>query len=93
MAAAVVVYKTPKNVAAFNDYYFAKHVPIAKKLPGLRSYLVSDGAVGLPFEPAGSISSRPSSSTASRRLRWRSHRRRGRRRSQTSATSPTAESI
>ncbi len=53
MAAAVVVYKTPKNVAAFNDYYFAKHVPIAKKLPGLRSYLVSDGAVGLPFEPGG----------------------------------------
>ena len=51
MAAAVVVYKTPKNVAAFNDYYFAKHVPIAKKVPGLRSYLVSDGAVGLPFEP------------------------------------------
>jgi uncharacterized protein (TIGR02118 family) len=53
MAAVVAVYKTPRNVAAFNDYYFAKHVPIAKKLPGLRSYRVSDGAVGLPVEPGG----------------------------------------
>ena len=53
MAAVVAVYKTPKNVGAFNDYYFAKHVPLAKKLPGLRSYRVSDGAVGLPAEPGG----------------------------------------
>ena len=51
MAAVVAVYKTPKNVAAFNDYYFAKHVPLAKKLPGLRAYRVSDGPVGLPVEP------------------------------------------
>lgn len=47
MALVVAVYKTPKNTAAFNDYYFKTHVPIAKKLPGLRSYQVSDGAVGL----------------------------------------------
>ncbi len=51
MAAIVAVYKTPKNVAAFNDYYFAKHVPIARKLPGLIGYHVSDGPVGLPMEP------------------------------------------
>ena len=53
MAMLVAVYKTPKSVEAFNAYYFAKHVPIAKTLPGLRSYRVSDGAVGLPADPGG----------------------------------------
>ena len=51
MAAIVAVYKKPKDAAAFDAYYFAKHVPIAKKIPGLRNYRVSDGAVGLPVEP------------------------------------------
>ena len=51
MAAVVAVYRTPKNVAAFNEYYFAKHVPLAKRIPGLRAYRVSDGPVGLPVEP------------------------------------------
>ena len=51
MAAVVAVYKTPKSAAAFNDYYFTKHVPIAKAIPGLRSYRVSEGPVGLPVEP------------------------------------------
>lgn len=51
MAAVVAVYKTPKNVDAFNTYYFTKHVPTAKKIPGLRRYRVSDHAVGLPIEP------------------------------------------
>ena len=53
MAVIVAIYKTPKNVEAFNEYYFAKHVPTAKKLPGLRQYRVSDGPVGLPMEPGG----------------------------------------
>lgn len=52
MAAIIAVYKKPKDVAAFDAYYFAKHVPIAKKIPGLRRYRVSDGAVGLPVEPS-----------------------------------------
>jgi len=51
MAAIVAVYKTPKSVDAFNTYYFTKHVPIAKKMPGLRRYRVSDGPVGTPVEP------------------------------------------
>jgi uncharacterized protein (TIGR02118 family) len=50
MAAIIAVYKKPKDVAAFDAYYFAEHVPIAKKLPGLRRYRVSDGTVGLPVE-------------------------------------------
>jgi uncharacterized protein (TIGR02118 family) len=53
MALIVAVYKAPKNAAAFDAYYFSKHIPIAKKIPGLRSYQVSDGAVGLPIEPGG----------------------------------------
>jgi len=51
MAAIVAVYKTPKSIDAFNTYYFTKHVPLAKTIPGLRSYRVSDGPVGLPVEP------------------------------------------
>ncbi len=53
MAKLIAVYKTPKNVEAFNAYYFAKHAPLAKTVPGLRSYQVSDGAVDLPVEPGG----------------------------------------
>ena len=51
MALLIAIYKTPKNAAAFNDYYFAKHIPVAKTIPGLRSYQVSEGAVGFPVEP------------------------------------------
>ena len=51
MAFIVAVYKKPKSAEAFNAYYFAKHVPIAKRLPGLIGYRVSDGAVGLPADP------------------------------------------
>jgi uncharacterized protein (TIGR02118 family) len=45
MARLVVLYKTPKNTDAFDKYYFATHVPLAKKLPGLKKYDVSTGAV------------------------------------------------
>jgi uncharacterized protein (TIGR02118 family) len=51
MAKPIAIYKTPKDAAAFNAYYFKTHIPIAKTIPGLRSYEVSDGAVGLPIEP------------------------------------------
>ena len=36
MAQLVVLYKTPKSADAFDNYYFATHVPLAKKLPGLK---------------------------------------------------------
>ena len=48
MAELVVMYKTPKDTAAFDRHYFEKHVPIAKKLPGLRKYMVSQGPVATP---------------------------------------------
>lgn len=53
MAQLVVMYKTPKDAAAFDRYYFEKHIPIAKKIPGLRKYEVSRGAVATPAGPSG----------------------------------------
>ena len=41
MARMVVIYKTPKDVAAFTGHYFETHVPLAKRLPGLRKYEVN----------------------------------------------------
>ena len=52
MAQLVVMYKTPKDTAAFDTYYFEKHVPIAKKIPGLRKYQVSRGPVATPAGPS-----------------------------------------
>jgi len=48
MARLLAMYKTPHNASAFDKYYFEKHVPIAKKIPGLRKYEVSQGAVATP---------------------------------------------
>jgi uncharacterized protein (TIGR02118 family) len=45
MARMVVIYRTPKNVEAFDRHYFDIHVPLAKKLPGLRKYELSRGPV------------------------------------------------
>jgi uncharacterized protein (TIGR02118 family) len=53
MARVVVMYKAPKDPAAFDQYYFASHVPIAKRIPGLRKYEVSQGAVASPAGPSG----------------------------------------
>jgi uncharacterized protein (TIGR02118 family) len=53
MARLIVMYHTPKDVAAFDAHYFGTHVPIAKKIPGLRKYEVSKGAIGTPGGPSG----------------------------------------
>jgi uncharacterized protein (TIGR02118 family) len=53
MARLVVMYKAPKDPAAFDRYYFATHVPMAKKIPGLRKYEVNRGAVATPAGPSG----------------------------------------
>lgn len=45
MARMMVIYKTPKDPAAFDRHYVEVHVPLAKKLPGLRTYEVSRGPV------------------------------------------------
>ncbi len=50
MARLMVMYRTPKDTAAFDKYYFETHVPIAQKIPGLRKFEVSQGCI---VSPAG----------------------------------------
>ncbi len=53
MARLVVIYKTPKDPGAFDRYYFATHAPLAKRIPGLRKYEVSQGGVASPGGASG----------------------------------------
>ena len=53
MAHLVVMYKTPKDAAAFDKHYFETHAPLAKKIPGLRKYEVSKGPITTPAGPSG----------------------------------------
>lgn len=53
MARMVVIYPTPKDVEVFDRHYFEIHVPLAKKLPGLRKYEVSDGPIATPVGASG----------------------------------------
>ena len=48
MAKLVVLYKNPTDAAAFDQHYFSTHVPLAKKITGLRRYEISSGAVSTP---------------------------------------------
>ncbi|HWC64042.1 MAG TPA: EthD family reductase [Rhizomicrobium sp.] len=52
MARLVAMYRTPEDADAFDRYYFSTHVPIAKKIPGLRKYEVSKGPVATPAGPS-----------------------------------------
>ena len=53
MAQLVVMYKTPTDVAAFDKHYSEKHIPLAKTIPGVRKYEVSQGPVATPVGPSG----------------------------------------
>jgi uncharacterized protein (TIGR02118 family) len=53
MARLLVLYKTPKDPAAFDKYYFETHVPIANKIPGFTKYEVSHGPVVSPMGDTG----------------------------------------
>ena len=48
MAKMVVIYSMPKDPTAFDRHYFDIHVPLAKKLAGLRKYQVSRGFIATP---------------------------------------------
>jgi uncharacterized protein (TIGR02118 family) len=52
MAELVVLYKTPKDNASFDKHYSEKHIPLAKKIPGLRKYAISHGPVATPAGPS-----------------------------------------
>ena len=45
MAKLYAMYRRPADPAAFDRYYYATHVPVAKKAPGLRHYEVTSGNV------------------------------------------------
>ena len=45
MAKLIAMYKTPTDEAEFDRYYHSTHVPIAKRVPGLRHYEISRGPV------------------------------------------------
>jgi len=48
MAKLIAMYKTPADKAAFDRYYHSTHVPIAKTVPGLRAYEISQGPIVTP---------------------------------------------
>ncbi len=48
MAKLMVLYGKPRDAAAFDAHYFEKHVPIAKRLPGLKRFEVSASAINMP---------------------------------------------
>jgi uncharacterized protein (TIGR02118 family) len=52
LADLVVLYKTPTDSAAFDKYYYGTHIPLAKKLPGLRKYTVTKGPIATPGGPS-----------------------------------------
>lgn len=52
MAQLIVKYKTPEDAAAFDRHYLEIHVPMTKKIPGLRKFEMSQGPVMTPFGPA-----------------------------------------
>jgi uncharacterized protein (TIGR02118 family) len=45
MAKVIAMYKRPTDTAAFDRYYYGTHVPIAKKIHGLRQYEVTTSPV------------------------------------------------
>ena len=45
MAKMTVIYKTPKDIESFERHYFEVHIPLAKQLPGLIRYEISDGLI------------------------------------------------
>lgn len=44
MARLLVLYGTPANREAFDEHYRDVHIPLARSLPGLRRYTVSQNA-------------------------------------------------
>ena len=52
MAKVYALYREPTDAAAFERYYFDRHVPLAKTIPGLRSYEVTRGPIAAMGGPA-----------------------------------------
>jgi uncharacterized protein (TIGR02118 family) len=48
MAKLVALYNSPEDPAAFDAYYVSKHVPLARKVPGVRKIEFSTGPIVTP---------------------------------------------
>lgn len=48
MAKLIALYKMPADIKAFDEHYYQRHVPLAKKIQGLRKYEVSKGPIMTP---------------------------------------------
>jgi uncharacterized protein (TIGR02118 family) len=48
MAKLIALYRKPKSPKEFDAYYYKTHVPLAKKIPGVKRYEVSTGPVATP---------------------------------------------
>ncbi|MGP3698433.1 EthD family reductase [Rhodobacter sp. NSM] len=48
MARLLVMYRKPEDAAAFDRHYAGIHIGLAAKMPGLRSYEISDGPIATP---------------------------------------------
>lgn len=51
-AKLIALYKKPLDTAHFDQYYFEKHVPLAKTVPGLRRFTVNASPIASPQGPA-----------------------------------------
>lgn len=52
------MYRPPADPEAFDRHYWDTHIPLAKQLPGLRSYEVARGPVAIaggPFHLVGTL--------------------------------------
>lgn len=45
MTKLLVLYNQPADPSAFADYYRSTHIPLVKKIPGMRSFELSEGAI------------------------------------------------
>ena len=52
MAKVYALYRPPTDAGAFDRYYFERHVPLAKTIPGLRGYEVTRGPIAALGGPA-----------------------------------------
>jgi uncharacterized protein (TIGR02118 family) len=52
MAQLIVLYKTPKDTAAFDKHYTEVHIPLVHKIPNLRKFEISRGPVTTPMGPS-----------------------------------------
>jgi len=52
MAQILVLYPHPPDVKAFETHYFGRHIELARQIPGLRRFEVTNGEITSPQGPS-----------------------------------------